>query len=316
MSSPLFTQEKMRRLIDEIAAGKSMAAATALAYGTRSKSGWVHYRNARKDREAGVDMLASPYHLENWPEEGEHHWLDHAFQMAQEIAKRDFAMEVIQEIRESTRVVLSDNGVVYEKDPKLLAEWSNAEDALTFGGITDWPYKHDENGARVPLRVRDRTSAALTIKALQAVNPEQWDRPQQIDVRKQSRHDVVLVIGEKRAREQQKADTTFERADIEELRRLAKLPPKNPRPTGPVNLGNGGSSRGDPQENVSNMAGDDASRPLSVPRLPPPSPKAPEPMPDYGRRSASLDSVNRKSPMPSGGFSMTQLGPGGRPKAT
>jgi len=284
-----------------------------LAYGSRSKIAWCHFRNAKRDREAGMDMMESPYHLENWPEEGEHHWLDHAYQMAVQIAKLDFHHEVLAEIRQSTRPVLTDGGVMYEKDPFLLAKFKDAEEAAIFG-YDDWPYKHDASGARVELRVRDRTSAALTIAALKAEYGDKWNVPEKIDVKKRST-DVVLVLGgDKRGREQQKPDTNLERADIEELRRLAKLPPKHPRPIGPVDLGNGGSSRGDPRERINGIE-EPTHNPEPRPALPPPQPQS---VSFARRRTNALDAVDRpgENPMPSGGFAMNQRDGRGRPRPT
>ena len=301
----LFTQERMHTLIDAIAEGKSVSQASALAYGSRSKIAWCHFRNAKRDREAGMDMMASPYHLENWPEEGEHHWLDHAYQMAVQIAKLDFHHEVLAEIRQSTRPIIEGGKVQYEIDAKALADWQgDAELARTLGGLHDPFYRHDENGARIELRVRDRTSAALTIAALKAEYGDKWNVPEKIDVKKRST-DVVLVLGEKRGREQ-KPDTNLERADIEELRRLAKLPPKHPRPTLPVDLGCGGSGRNDPPERINGIE-EPTHNPEPRPALPPPQPQS-QPEISYARkRTNALDAVDRAT----GGGSSTGMPPGG-----
>lgn len=309
----------MRCLLDAIADGKSMSQATALAYGTRSKIAWVHVRNSKKEKEQDLPPDQCRYWVYDWPEESEGHHLCDAYQMAIQIARLDFHAEVLAEIRQGTRPVLEGGAVQYVKSPKLLAEWKNAEDALVFGGIEDWPYEHDENGARIELRVRDRTSAALTIAALKT-EIEKWNVEQRVNVTKRVSNDVVLVLGERREREQQKPENKFERADIEELRRLAKLPPKNPHPTGKVDLGNGGRGMNDPPERINNQAGDDASRPLT-PALPPPQPQ--QPVVSYARRRTNaLDAVDRatgdgsSTGMPSGGFAMNQRDGRGRPKPT
>lgn len=295
----LFTQERMMKLIDEIASGKSVAQASALAYGSRSKVAWVHFRNARRDRNAGMDMMASPYHLENWPDEGEHHWLDHAYEMAVQIAKLDFHHEVLAEIRQSTRPVLADGGVMYEKDPWLLAKFKDAEEAEFFG-YEDWPYKHDEHGARIELRVRDRTSAALTIAGLKAEYGERWNVPEKIDVKKKTIK-AVLTLGENKQPQQ----PSNMRMTMQEKLDYIRANPNRPsaKPSGPVDLGNGGRGAGDPPENVSNRLGDDSAR--TLPPEPPCALPPPQPVISYARRpNNNLDRQDApdKGAAPPGGF--------------
>lgn len=299
MSASLFTQERMMKLIDAISEGKSVAQATALAYGTRSKQAWVHFRNARKDRNAGIDMLASPYHLENWPEDGEHHWLDHAYDMAVQIAKLDFHHEVLAEIRQSTRPVLNDSGVVYEKDPFLLAKFKDAEEAAFFG-YDDWPYKHDEHGARIELRVRDRTSAALTIAALKAEYGEKWNVPEKIDVKKKSIK-AVLTIGERKMEKPQSPLEQDLRSRLAAIR-AAKEGERVTKPNAPIPRFAADPS--DPPEKISSPMSDDAARPLPPRALPPPQP---EPVISYARRTTSLDATDRAT----GGSNACGMPPGG-----
>ena len=288
----------MRALIDALADGKSMAQATALAYRTRSKIAWVHIRNARRDREAGIDMMASRYHLENWPEDGEHHWLDHAARMADEIAKRDFHMETLAEIRQSTRPVLEGGREMYEVDHAAIALYEGDADIARLCGVHDPFYKHDENGARIPLRVRDRTSAALTLKALAAVNPEQWDRPQTLNVNKQTIK-AVLTLGERKGPQQQ-ADSPMRMDLMQRLEQIRANPNRaTAKPTGRVDLGNGNRVAGDPVENVSNASDE---TPVAVPpprQLPPPTPQVSYARPDH--RLDRQDAPNKGEPPP-GGF--------------
>lgn len=301
----LFTQEKMRALLDALSEGKSMPVATALAYGSRSKIGWVHIRNSRAEKKANLPPEACKYFVRDWPVPDEHHHLCDAADMAQEISRRDFHTEVLQEIRESTRVVIEGGRVQYEVDEKLVAEWPDAQSAFEFGGIEDWPFKHDENGARIPLRVRDRTSAALTLKALAAVNPEVWDRPQQISVDKRITK-AVLVLGEKKAQPQ---DSPL-RMDLKQRLEQIRANPTRPsaKPSAPVDLGNGGRSAGDPQEQISNSMGDDVKpdlrnqpRAYEVPRLSPPRRDPQEPV-SYAKPDHRLDAQDRKGEPPPGGF--------------
>lgn len=315
----LFTQEKVRALLDAVADGKSMRQATAIAYGSRSKFGWVHIRNSRKERLLNLPPDQCRYWVCDWPEKNEGHHLCEAFQMALDIAKHDFTLETLAEIRQSTRPVVEGGKIQYEIDHQAIADWQgDAELARTLGGLHDPFYQHDETGARIPLCVRDRTSAQLTIAALKAVDGERWNVEQKINVRKKST-DVVLVLGEKREPKQRKPDNNLERLDIDELRRLANLPPKNPYPSGPVDLGNGGSSLGDPVERINNRLGDDSSRPMT-PTLPsPPQPQPQQPVVSYARRRIdALDAVDRpgSNPMPNGGFAMNRFDSGRRPRPT
>jgi len=296
----LFTQEKMRALIDALADGKSMAQATAISYGTKSKIAWVHIRNARRDREAGIDMVASRYHLENWPEDGEHHWLDHAARMADEIAKRDFHMETLAEIRQSTRPVLEGGKEMYEIDHECIALYQGDADVARLCGVNDPFYKHDPvTGARVVLRVRDRTSAALTLKALAAVNPEQWDRPQQIDVNKRTIK-AVLTLGDRKGPQQQNSPMRMDlMARLEQLR--ANPNRATAKPSGRVDLGNGNRVAGDPVEKVSNASDE---TPVAVPPEPPRALPPPTPHVSYARPDHRLDRQDapRKGEPPPGGF--------------
>jgi hypothetical protein len=295
----LFTQERMHTLIDEIASGKSVSQASALAYGSRSKVAWVHFRNAKRDREAGMDMMASPYHLENWPDEGEHHWLDHAYQMAVQIAKLDFHHEVLAEIRQSTRPVLTDGGVMYEKDPFLLAKFKDAEEAAWFG-YDDWPYRHDASGARIELRVRDRTSAALTIAALKAEYGERWAVPETINVNKKTI--AVLTLGERKTEKPQSALEQDLRSRLAAVL-AAKEGERVTKPNAPIPRFTADTS--DPPERLSTPHSDDASRPL--PPEPPRALPPPQPQVSYARPARPNNNLDRQDAPnhgapPPGGF--------------
>jgi hypothetical protein len=297
----LFTQEKMRALLDHIADGKSMAKATALAYGSRSKIGWCHIRNSKREKDAGIDPSECRYFVHDWPEANESHHLCDAYQMALQISKLNFHMEVLQEVRESTRPVIEGGRVMYEIDHEAMALYEGDADIARLCGVHDPFYRHDENGARIPLRVRDRTSAALTIKALQAINPEQWDRPQQIDVTKKIQ--AVLTLGG------EKPQPSAMRMSMEE--RLAFIRAHPDRATakpdlrvGPVYTGDGKSAAGDPPEHVSNQMGDDAAKPL-----PPEPPRALPPPVSYARPRPNnnldrQDAPNKGAPPP-GGFKIS-----------
>lgn len=295
----LFTQEKMRLLIDGIMDGLSMSQATARAYSSRSKIGWVHIRNSRKEKAQSLPPEECRYFLYDWPQPGEHHYLCDAFDMAIEAANNDFHLETISEIRQSRRPVLEGGKVQYEIDHQAIADWQgDAELARTLGGLHDPFYLHDANGARIPLTVRDRTSAALTLKALAAVRPQQWDRPQQIDVTKKSIKAVLTLHGPKEPSEMRRTLT-------EKLAELRANGPKNPTPSHPVTIMGRGSDG--PTERVSTPNSDDAAKALPEPprALPPPQPQI-----SYARkRSTSLDATDRPTSggsnacgMPSGGF--------------
>lgn len=306
-----FSQEALKKLFDMLAEGWSMPHASAVACGVASKAPWCWIRNAKRERESGVSIEQAKHVIKDWPEEGETLWLDDAYKTSQEMMKLNLSSQAIEEVMQLRKPVLDGSGnVSFQLDYKALAEWrGDKELARTLGGLDDPFFAHDESGARIPLTVRAEIPSAMRIAALKATNPA-WNVEQKIDVKKRS-NDVVLVLGERRReREQQKPDNGLERLDIEELRRLAKLPPKNPRPTGKVDLGNGGRGTNDPPERINNRMGDDAARPLA-PALPPPSPQPQpqQPVVSYARRrTAALDATDRatgganRCGMPPGGF--------------
>ena len=72
---------------------------------------------------------------------------------------------------------------MWVEDPKLLAEWSNAEDAERIGGIKDFPYKHDATGARIPLMMPIASAAALKIHGARSMLGEAgWNPSDQKNV--------------------------------------------------------------------------------------------------------------------------------------
>lgn len=297
----LFTQAKLRALVDGIAEGLSMSQATARAYSSRSKIGWVHIRNSKKEKDANLPPDECKYFVHDWPEVGEGHHLCDAYLMAQQIAKLDFHMETLAEIRQSTRPVIEGGKVQYEIDHEAVALYEGDADVARLCGLHDPFYRHDPvTGARIELRVRDRTSAALTLKALAVVDPERWDRPQQIDVTKKIQ--AVLTVGEK---PQSKQMTEGERTLREKLDYIRAHPNRpSAKPSGKVDLGNGARVAGDPVENVSNLMGDDSAKPLppEPPRaLPPPQPVS------YARPARPNNNLDRQDAPnhgapPPGGF--------------
>jgi hypothetical protein len=298
----LFTQEKMRRLLDEIASGKSMSQATALAYGSRSKIGWVHVRNSKKEKDADLPPDQCKYWVYDWPEKSEGHHLCDAYAMAVQIAKLDFHMETLAEIRQSTRPVLEGGRVMYEVDHELVALYEGDADVARLCGVHDPFFKHDPvTGARIPLRVRDRTSAALTLKALAVVDPERWDRPTEVNVTK--RIQAVLTVGEKPQSKQMTQGEMTLREKLEYIRANPNRP--SAKPSGKVNLGDGARVAGDPVENVSNLMGDDSAKPL--PPEPPRALPPPQPPVSYARPARPNNNLDRQDAPnhgapPPGGF--------------
>lgn len=298
MSASLFTQEKLRALLDAIADGKSMAQATALAYGTRSKTAWVHVRNSRKEKEAGIEPSECRYWVYDWPEKAEGHHLCDAYLMALNISKLNFHMETLAEIRQSTRPVIEGGKIMYEVDHELIALYEGDADIARLCGVHDPFYKHDPlTGARIPLRVRDRTSAALTLKALAAVNPEQWDRPTQVDVTKKVQ--AVLTVGVHKPERSQSPLEQDLRSRLAAIR-AAKEGERITAPSHPVQVHGRGSDG--PTERTSTPNSDDAARPLPPPRaLPPPQPQISYARQRPNNRLDREDAPNHGAPPP-GGF--------------
>jgi len=265
-----------------------------------ARSLWVHFRNSKKEKDADLAPAECRFWVYDWPEKSEGHHLCDAFRMAEQISKLNFHHEVLAEIRQSTRPVIEGGRVMYEVDDFLVGKFKDADEAAVFG-YEDWPYKHDANGSRIPLRVRDRTSAALTLKAL-AVVDERWNQPQEVNVTKKIQ--AVLTLGERKGPQQQASPM---RQDL--MQRLEQIKANPNRATakpdlrvGPVDTGNGGRNALDPKEKVSNLMGDDAAQPLphEPPKaLPPPTPQVSYARPDH--RLDRQDAPNKGEPPP-GGF--------------
>jgi hypothetical protein len=300
-------QERLKKLIDSIAEGFSMRLATAAAFGSKSKVAWAYIRNSKKEKEAGLPFDQCKYVLHDWPEDGESHYLVDAFAMAQQISKLDFHLETLEEIRKATRPVIEGGKIQYEIDEKAIAEFSDAQSALDFGGLTDWPFKHDAKGARIPLRVRDRPTAQLLIAALKAMLPNEWNVEQKVSVEKKV--SGFLVVG---AAPASKPETPLVRDLRTKLDALRANGPANPKPNSAVRIeGRGGAN--DPPEKISAALSDDVKLPVNFFGDRTVRPHAP--VPDYRRKSSpSLDAVNRPTGrgghpiMPPGGFSVTNPG--------
>lgn len=75
------------------------------------------------------------------------------------------------------RVLRTPQGdIVWKKSGLLLAQWGGdtseaREDAERIGGVLDYPYEHDESGARIPEIVFDSAPAALRVHAARALLP-------------------------------------------------------------------------------------------------------------------------------------------------
>ena len=298
-------QEKLRKLIDCIAEGHSMKLATAHAYGSKSKIGWTHIRNSKKEKEAGLPFDDCKFVLRDWPEAGEDHYLCDAFAMAQQISKLDFHLETLEEIRKATRPVIEGGKVQYEVDDAAIAAYADAQTARDLGALDDWPYKHDAAGARIPLRVRDRPPAQLLIAALKAMLPEQWNVPEKSVVEKKV--SGFLVVGQQAPA---KPETPLIRDLRGKLDALRANGPAHPKPSAPVRIEGRTIGANDPPEKISNTMGDDVRLPpgygLETVRVEPPPAAAP---PDYRRRATNAaDAANRPtradgSPvMPGGGY--------------
>lgn len=300
------TNENMIRLLDAMAEGWSMPKASAIAFGQSSKVAFVYFRNARRERESNVPIEEAKHVVRDWPSEGEINWLDHAAKMSADMATHNLHSQTIEMLMHEQAPILEGGRVMYQIDAKAIAEWDNAEDAYTLGGIEDWPFAHDESGARIPLMRREFPGgAALRIAALKALAGSIWNVPEKIDVNKKTTK-AVYVIGENKR--QQQTDSPL-RADLKtRLAELRAKGPQHPKPDSAVQVFR--AVEDGPKERVSNQLGDDACKPLSThPRayqapaaLPPPKQ---EPV-SYARPSKALDAQDRKSAMPSGGFSITR----------
>lgn len=151
---------------------------------------------------------------------------------------------------------------VWEIDPLAVAQHKTAEDAERLGGLIDWPYVHDQQGARVAVVVYDQAPAALRQHAARSLlagfNPS--DR-KEVDARHSG--GVMIIKATQQGASNKQAPPPYSReamaaaqaepvsdlkADL--LRRLEDLRqrgPTNPRPQRPVSVG-GYSRTDDPPE--------------------------------------------------------------------
>jgi hypothetical protein len=174
----------------------------------------------------------------------------------------------------------------WRKDALLLAKWDNAEDAYRIGGIQDWPYEHDEQGARIPLMVPIPAAAALKVHAARSLLAHGGWNPAEAKTIDAHIGGQVLVVQAHRpayARDVEQPDTPLRRDLATRLAELRARGPANPVPR-------------------------DANGLRTIPKITavppdPPETEKPDPVPRPGARNATERTGPSKPPP--GGISLT-----------
>lgn len=210
------------------------------------------------------------------------------------------------EIRDGLEVKLYDGSgkPIWMVDPVAVArKFDDAEEA-ELCGYPDWPYAHDEKGARIQATKRELLPATTRNLLLQTI-PD-YQSHSTVDVRHD--HNVVHVQGSILKRPaalpatENDGDSALVRDMKEKLQAslAGKLGEK--KPDSPVHIM--GRMTGDKPDRVSSFAEDkpdirDNPRAYEVPKLSPPK-GTPQ---DYGRPAEKLDQASRgRGVPPAGGF--------------
>jgi hypothetical protein len=149
---------------------------------------------------------------------------------------------------------------VWKVDAKAIAMWPDAETARDLGGVDDWPFAHDADGARIQETVREPASAALRVHVARSTLAHAGYNPgshMTTDHRVNGRMLIVNATGAKASDLEARPSYARPdpavsplRADLE--RRLLELKtngPANPTPRGAVQV-MGRPVHDDPAERV------------------------------------------------------------------
>ena len=125
-----------------------------------------------------------------------------------ELSRRIHALNLDAQAREDLngieRPVIEGGRFQYVIDAKAIAEYDNKRDAETFGNYTDWPYAHDEDGARIILTVKEHVPAQLRLQGLKALMGDIWNVAEKRAVDTQVSGGVLVLHGDQQERQSSK----------------------------------------------------------------------------------------------------------------
>jgi hypothetical protein len=290
----LWSQENARLILDRLCEHPSVTAAAKMI-GSQSKIIWVWARASSQDKTNNV--ADSKYIIHGWPDDSDDSpplYFHEAMQLARNIHALNLDHDTREMLGGIERPVIEGGKFQYVVDPLAVAQFKDAEEALTFGGLDDWPFAHDERGARIVLTVKEHVPAQLRIHALRALMGGIYNVAERSESNVKTQSSVLVLHGNT---PRPNREATPLRMDLEaRLTAIRNNPSRDSaKPTGPVNVGSTANTN-DPPERIS--APSDQT-PTTVEELTAPPPR-PAP-PNYGRPTNNLNAEDRIG-MPSGGF--------------
>ena len=283
----MWSAEVGAKICDFLTANPNFAAAARLV-GSSSKQPklvFVWMRNSANDERAGVPVDKSKWAIRDWPEQGDGPIYFHTAVIQARKIFGLIAESQVTSLLASTesgggghlRTVMDGGKVAFTVDPLVAShalEYSDDLWELTYGNRKrEDVYARDENGALIPLTVRDPIPSQTLIHLIRSIFPEQFN-PQdrkQIDARHQV--EVLVLADQKPAR--QPSDM---RADLEA--RLKEIRERGPQNRGIASVF-GRDRPDDPKENVATFPAD---APPERPRLAAP--------PSYAKPKGPRHAVN------------------------
>lgn len=306
----ILSEENMVRVLDMLCTNPSPTKA-ARAIGGGDKLIWQWGTKSAAKEAMNVPIEESGFGV-RWPDpDAPPIWFHHAFQQASRIFFSLASMEHMALIGPDAghkRVARDGSGrIQFKVDLKAASDAMRMDDVTWELCYGDRPktdiFERDENGCLIPDTFTEPLPAQLRIHLLRSLLPSQFN-PEQRSTSEVIHNGGVLVIGEHKPEKPASAL----RADLEtRLAAIRANGPKHGKPSHPVEIMGRDSG---PTERVSNTAGDDAARPLDQhPRayqapaaLPAPKQEAPT---DFRRPTRALSQEDRRTPMPTGGVSLT-----------
>jgi hypothetical protein len=308
----LLSGENLVKVLDALAVKAAWASAMAEIGGAETTAfKWLAASRAAMK----ADDKSSPFYLE-WREQWGY-FNQHAGNARREHKLSTEAI-IRQQIRDGLEVKLYDGAgnPIWLVDPLAVALWKDDRFcAESIGGCTDFPYLHDDKGARIQATRRELVPATTRNLLLQTI-PD-YQPHSTVDVKSQSvvhvQHSYLRRPPEERAAAvaalpaPDRVDSPVV-ADMKAKLRASLKPPANPKPDPrlrPVEIF--GRQTGDPPEKIS-APSDETGLPKTLADHPraytveKPAPRV-APQPNYGRPAERLDQASRgRGVPPIGGF--------------
>jgi hypothetical protein len=314
----ILSEENMVRVLDMLCTNPSPTRA-ARAIGGADKLIWQWGTKSAAKAAMNVPIEESGFGV-HWPDpDGPLVWFHEAFQQASRIFFSLASMEhsaLIGPDAGHKRVARDGSGrIQFKVDLKVASDAMRMDDVTWELCYGDRPktdiFERDENGCLIPDTFTEPLPAQLRIHLLRSLLPSQFN-PESRTTSEVIHAGGVLVVGEHKPDKPPNAL----RDDMEA--RLARVlagrsghdnPNSTKKPTAPVTIMGRGESG--PPEKVSQPSNETPATLADHPRayqqaLPAPKPQEPT---DFRRPTRALNNEDRRSPMPSGGFSLTR----GRP---